>query len=211
MVSLVGRFYLRRTLRTGIVLGAALHVWVGLAGPATSAAGSLYRYVDDRGVIHYTNISYDRRYRLVRPPSGFAWSAVRRGDARAFDPLISDAARQAGIPAAMVKAVIHAESAFNADAVSRAGAQGLMQLMPATARELGVVDAFRADQNVHGGARYLRYLHDRFGSWTHTLAAYNAGPTAVDRYRGVPPYGETQQYVRRVLTYYRRYHADFSR
>jgi soluble lytic murein transglycosylase-like protein len=125
--------------------------------------------------------------------------------------LIREAARQVGIPAAMVKAVIHAESAFDVDAVSRAGALGLMQLMPGTARELGVLDPLRAEENVHGGARYLRTLHDRYGSWTHTLAAYNAGPTAVDRYRGVPPYGETQQYVRRVLTYYRRYHADFSR
>lgn len=202
---------MRAALRTGFVLGAALQVWAGAAGLDAAAAGSLYRYIDDRGVIHYTNVSYDRRYHLVRPPSGFAWSAVKRGDARRFDPLIREAARATGIPAAMVKAVIHAESAFNVDAISRAGALGLMQLMPATARELGVLDPLHPEENVQGGARYLRYLHDRFGSWTHTLAAYNAGPTAVTRYRGVPPYGETQQYVRRVLTYYRRYHADFSR
>jgi soluble lytic murein transglycosylase-like protein len=161
-------------------------------------------------VIHYTNVSQDRRYQLGRPPSGFAWTAVRRSEGRPFDGLIRAAAADAGIPAAMVKAVIHAESAFNRTAVSRAGAMGLMQLMPGTARELGVSDPFRAEQNVQGGARYLRHLHDRFGNWTHTLAAYNAGPTAVDRYQGVPPYAETQQYVRRVLTYYRRYHGDFS-
>jgi soluble lytic murein transglycosylase len=186
-------------------------LWLALGYSGAASAGSLYRYIDDRGVIHYTNISYDRRYQLVRPPSGFGWSAVTRSDGRRFDRLIRDAAADAGVPPAIVKAVIHAESAFNAGAVSRAGAMGLMQLMPATARELGVLDPFRAEQNVHGGARYLRHLHDRFGSWTPTLAAYNAGPTAVDRYQGVPPYGETQQYVRRVLTYYRRYHADFSR
>ena len=211
MDSNVGQFYLRTARRTGFALGAALLVWLGAGTPDAASAGSLYRYIDDRGVVHYTNVSYDRRYRLVRPPSGFGWSAVRRGDGRRFDGLIRDAARDAGVPPAIVKAVIHAESAFNVDAVSRAGALGLMQLMPATARELGVLDPLRAEENVHGGARYLRHLHDRFGSWTHTLAAYNAGPTAVTRYQGVPPYGETQQYVRRVLTYYRRYHADFSR
>ena len=196
---------------TGYALWAAALLWLATGYSGAASAGSLYRYIDDRGVIHYTNISYDRRYHLVRPPSGFGWSAVTRSDGRRFDRLIRDAAADAGVPPAIVKAVIHAESAFNAGAVSRAGAMGLMQLMPATARELGVLDPFRAEQNVHGGARYLRHLHDRFGSWTPTLAAYNAGPTAVDRYQGVPPYGETQQYVRRVLTYYRRYHADFSR
>ncbi len=207
----MGRVYLHTARRTGCALWAAAFVWLGAGCPGSAFAGSLYRYVDDRGVIHYTNVSYDRRYKVVRPPSGFGWSAVKRGDGRRFDGLILEAAADAGVPPAIVKAVIHAESAFDTSAVSRAGAMGLMQLMPATARELGVSDPFRAEQNVQGGARYLRTLHDRYGSWTHTLAAYNAGPTAVDRYQGVPPYAETQQYVRRVLTYYRRYHGDFSR
>jgi soluble lytic murein transglycosylase-like protein len=208
MVPMVGRVYLQTTRRTGCALWAAALVWLG-AG--TAGADDLYRYVDARGVIHYTNISHDSRYSLVRPPSGFAWSAVTRSDGRRFDPLIRQAAKDAGVPPGIVKAVIHAESAFNTGAISRAGAMGLMQLMPATARELGVLDPFRAEQNVHGGAKYLRTLHDRYGSWTHTLAAYNAGPTAVDRYQGIPPYAETQQYVRRVLSYYRRYHGDFPR
>ena len=208
MVPLVSRVYPQTTRRTGCALWAAALVWLG-AGAAR--AEDLYRFVDGRGVIHYTNVSYDARYSLVRPPSGFAWSAVTRRDGRRFDGLIRQAAADAGVPPAIVKAVIHAESAFNTGAVSRTGAMGLMQLMPDTARELGVLDPFRAEQNVHGGARYLRSLHDRYGSWTHTLAAYNAGPTAVDRYQGIPPYAETQQYVRRVLTYYRRYHGDFPR
>jgi soluble lytic murein transglycosylase len=209
MVPIVGGFYLQTVVRTGRLLAAAVVCLCAVSGPAR--ADSLYRFIDDRGVVHYTNISYDKRYTRVRPPSGFGWSAVSRSDGRRFDTLIQEAAEGAGVPAGIVKAVIHAESAFDSNAVSRAGAMGLMQLMPATARELGVLDPFRADQNVHGGARYLRHLHDRYGSWTYTLAAYNAGPTAVDRYQGIPPYAETQAYVRRVLTYYRRYHGDFSR
>ena len=207
----VRRFYLRTAKRTGRALWAAAVLCLFAAAPGAARAGSLYRFIDERGVVHYTNISYDKRYQRVRPPSGFGWSAVSRGDGRRFDGLIREAAADAGVPPGIVKAVIHAESAFDTSAVSRAGAMGLMQLMPGTARELGVLDPFRAEQNVHGGARYLRNLHDRYGSWTYTLAAYNAGPTAVDRYQGIPPYAETQKYVRRVLTYYRRYHGDFSR
>jgi soluble lytic murein transglycosylase len=187
-----------------LLLGALL--------PAAGArAGSLFRYIDERGVVHYTNVSYDRRYVRVRPASGFSWSAVSRSSGRAYDPLIRQAADDAGIPPALVKAVIHAESAFDPQAISKKGAMGLMQLMPGTARELGVVQPFRAEENVRGGSRYLRRLHDRYGSWAHTLAAYNAGPTAVDRHGGIPPYAETQQYVRRVLSYYRRYDGDFPR
>ena len=204
------RVYLRRlerTLRGGLVVALLL-----CALPAAGAwAGSLFRYIDERGVVHYTNVSYDRRYERVRPASGFSWSAVSRSGGRRYDPLIQQAAADAGIPPALVKAVIHAESAFDAEAVSKKGAMGLMQLMPGTANELGVVQPFRADENVRGGSRYLRRLHDRYGSWAYTLAAYNAGPTAVDRHGGIPPYAETQQYVRRVLSYYRRYHGDFPR
>lgn len=203
------RVYLRPGKRTGGLLAAVL--LCGLLPALRAEAGSLYRYIDERGVVHYTNVSYDRRYVRVRPASGFSWSAVSRSSGRRYDPLIRKAAEDAGIPAALVKAVIHAESAFDAEAVSKKGAMGLMQLMPGTARELGVVQPFRPEENVRGGTRYLRRLHDRYGSWAYTLAAYNAGPTAVDRHGGIPPYAETQQYVRRVLSYYRRYHGDFSR
>ena len=207
----MGRVYLRRGRRTGGRGWLAAVLLCTLLPAAGAKAGSLYRYVDERGVIHYTNVSYDRRYERVRPASGFSWSAVSRSSGRRYDPLIQQAATDAGVPAALVKAVIHAESAFDAQALSRKGAMGLMQLMPGTARELGVMQPFRADENVRGGSRYLRRLHDRYGSWTHTLAAYNAGPTAVDRHGGIPPYAETQQYVRRVLSYYRRYDGDFPR
>jgi soluble lytic murein transglycosylase len=205
----VTRFYPHSAKRTGGALALLLGALV-LAVPS-AFAGSLYRYEDERGVVHYTNISYDRRYERVRPPGGFRWTAVKRGDRKRYDPLIVQSARNAGVPAAMVKAVIHAESAFDPRAVSKAGAMGLMQLMPGTARELGVGEPFRAEENVRGGTRYLRQLHDRYGNWAYALAAYNAGPTAVDRYEGIPPYAETQQYVKRVLSYYRRYDGDFPR
>jgi soluble lytic murein transglycosylase len=207
----VERVYLRRAKRTGRRGWLAAILLCALVAAAGAEAGALYRYIDERGVIHYTNVSHDRRYERVRPAGGFRWSAVSRSDGRRYDPLIQQAANDAGIPPALVKAVIHAESAFDGNALSKKGAMGLMQLMPGTARELGVIQPFRPEQNVRGGTRYLRRLHDRYGSWAYTLAAYNAGPTAVDRHRGIPPYAETQQYVRRVLSYYRRYDGDFPR
>jgi soluble lytic murein transglycosylase-like protein len=130
---------------------------------------------------------------------------------RVYDDLIDRTARSRGVSPALVKAVIAAESAFDSRAVSVKGAQGLMQLMPATAASLGVSNAFEPAQNVGGGAHYLRLMIDRYGDLGRALAAYNAGPSAVDRYGGIPPYRETRAYVERVLTYYRRYHGDFAR
>jgi soluble lytic murein transglycosylase-like protein len=140
---------------------------------------------------------------------------TRRGGAAkspsAYDQLIARAAQRHGLPPALVKAVVKAESNFQPHALSHKGAQGLMQLMPGTAEDLGVDDPFRPEENVAGGTRYLRAMYDRFGDWEHALAAYNAGPGTVDRFGGIPPYAETQQYVERVLHYYRRYDGDFSR
>jgi len=182
-----------------------------------ASAGDLYRYVDARGIIHFTDTPVDSRYRLValsdfnRPRRGFGFISFARPPAVAagdFDRLIAHTAAHHGLPPALVKAVIATESNFNATAVSAKGALGLMQLMPETADMLGV-DPMRVDENVDGGTRYLRHLWDRFGDLTNALAAYNAGPESVDRYGGIPPYPETQQYVRRVLAYYRHYHGDF--
>lgn len=116
------------------------------------------------------------------------------------DELIRQSAQRYGMDEGLVRAVVQAESGFNPQAVSAAGAKGLMQLMDATARALGVDDPFDAAQNVDGGVRYLRSLLDRFDSLPLALAAYNAGPGAVQRYGGVPPYAETRTYVNRVLS-----------
>ena len=117
----------------------------------------------------------------------------------AYQAEIAAAARQHGVDEAIVRAIIHAESAFNPNALSRVGAQGLMQLMPGTAREVGVSNAFDPVQNIGGGVRYLAMLLKRFnGNLTLAAAGYNAGPGAVDKYKGVPPYNETRRYVERV-------------
>jgi len=122
-----------------------------------------------------------------------------RLNTHAYRDEIAAAARQHGVDEAIVRAIIHAESAFNPLALSRVGAQGLMQLMPPTARRFGVTDAFNAQQNIQGGVKYLAWLLKRFnGNLTLAAAGYNAGEGAVDRYKGVPPYRETQHYVQRV-------------
>src|SRR5690242_21061970 len=124
----------------------------------------------------------------------------------AYGDDIRSAAKISGVNVALLRAIIHAESGFNARALSYKGAQGLMQLMPGTATELGVGDAFDPAENISGGARYLAtLLHDYRGDVRLAAAAYNAGAGAVTRYGGVPPYAETQVYVKRVAVLYQRY------
>ena len=185
---------------------------VAVAAPAW-AGGQIYAFVDGQGVTHFTNRPRgDKRFKPIKLRSNLsAPSKYREPRSRIYDPLIADEAKNEGIPPALVKAVIAAESAFRSDAVSRKGAQGLMQLMPETAEQMGVENPFEPAQNVRGGTSYLRVLIDRYGDLSRALAAYNAGPSAVDRYGGIPPFEETRDYVDRVLTYYRRYHGDFAR
>lgn len=122
--------------------------------------------------------------------------------------LVSANANTWGVDPALVKAIIANESGFNPNATSKTGAQGLMQLEPGTAAELGVSDAYDPAQNVSGGTRYIRGLLDRFhGDLRLAIAAYNAGPGAVVKYNGIPPYAETQQYVENVLDSYQKYKA----
>jgi soluble lytic murein transglycosylase-like protein len=122
-----------------------------------------------------------------------------------LESLIQDSSHSLGIDSGLVKAVINAESGFNPYAVSKAGALGLMQLMPATAQSMGVENPFNAAENIQGGAKYLKTLLDKYKSVPNAVAAYNAGPGNVDKYHGIPPFSETQQYVQRVLGLYQQY------
>lgn len=134
-----------------------------------------------------------------------ALAAATAGESLSFAPepirsMLQGAARRHGVPFPMLESVARRESAFNARAVSAKGAQGLMQIMPGTQSIVGVTDPFDPGQSIEGGARYLRMMLDRFGGDPRrALAAYNAGPGAVERYHGVPPFPETQSYVRRIL------------
>ncbi|MEI7988305.1 MAG: lytic transglycosylase domain-containing protein [Chloroflexota bacterium] len=126
-----------------------------------------------------------------------------------FAEIISEVSKRYNVDPHLVQAVVKAESNFDPKAQSSAGATGLMQLMPGTAADLGVSNAYDPKQNIEGGVRYLRMLLDRYqGDISKALAGYNAGPGAVDQYNGVPPYAETQTYVNRVLNYYDNYSDD---
>jgi len=206
-----------RALRA-IPRGAGARHWLAAAaliavGVPAWAGGPIYAFVDGQGVTHFTNRPRgDRRYKQIQLRDNLSAPAkYREPRSRQYDPLIGDAAASEGVPPALVKAVIAAESQFRSDAVSRKGAQGLMQLMPETAEQMGVENPFEPAQNVRGGTSYLRSMIDRYGDLGRALAAYNAGPSVVDRYGGIPPFDETRDYVDRVLTYYRRYHGDFAR
>lgn len=131
-------------------------------------------------------------------------SAIRN-TAKQYQAYISANSRRYGVDEHLIMSVITAESCFAQHARSHKGAQGLMQLIPATAKRFGVNDAYQPAQNIRGGTRYLQFLMKRFsGNLQHVIAAYNAGEGAVDRYRGIPPYKETQEYVRRVMAVYNR-------
>ena len=138
-------------------------------------------------------------------------ATAARGPARVYSPhtardldgFVARVARAYRLDPALVRAVVEVESGFDVGARSPKGAQGLMQLMPATARELGVHDPFAPEENLDGGARYLRHMLDRYRNLDHALAAYHAGPGAVDTYGGIPPYPETQRYVQRVRSVHR--------
>ena len=173
--------------------------------PKTKAAIHVYR--DKQGTLLFTNVPNRPGYRPFLLLNTYSRRLGGRENV-AFDRLIQAACQRYGVEFALVKAVIKAESAFNPGALSRAGARGLMQLMPATAAMHGVDDIHAPSDNIDGGVRHLRLLLNQFdGDVPLAVAAYNAGAGAVTRYNGIPPYQETQQYVRRVLHYRNSYRA----
>ena len=186
------------------------------AGPAVA---DIYSYKDERGVVHFTNIpNNDKRWKLVRKEersNGELRQTVSQlfmpsqADILRFSKLIEEASKTHGVDVALVHAVITAESGYNPRALSKAGARGLMQLMPETAARYGVRNIHDPRENINGGVRYLRDLITMFnGNLELAVAAYNAGENAVIRYgHRVPPYAETASYVPKVLGFYRKFQA----
>ena len=174
---------------------------------AVPSYADIYKYEDEEGVIHLTNVPSNPKAKYVMILKEKRVFFPKGIDIRQYDKIIVQAASKFNLDVALIKAVIKAESNFNHKAVSCAGAKGLMQLMPQTASYMKVDDVFHPVDNIEGGARYLRYLLNLYrGNLTLALAAYNAGEGAVAKYNyGVPPYRETQNYVRRVLALYESY------
>jgi soluble lytic murein transglycosylase len=166
-------------------------------------------YRDDKGVLHFTNAPTSTKYRLYiksRIIADLANLNVR--STKRYDRFITQASQRHGVSFPLVKAVIKAESDFNPRAVSKKGAKGLMQIMPKNFKKLRIDDPFNAWENIMGGTRYLKQMLLRYkGNMQLALAAYNAGPTAVDQYRRIPPYQETKQYVQKVLRYYESFNG----
>ena len=171
------------------------------------ARADIYSYVDRDGIMHFTNTPTSSNYRLYlkekRAGGGRIQQVVDRDQ---YDPIIRRAQKKYGVDFFLIKAVIEVESAFNSRAVSKKGAKGLMQIMPFNYKVLSVKDPFNPSQNIMGGTRYLKALFDRYKNRLPlVLAAYNAGPQAVDQYNTIPPYKETQRYVEKVMSAYQRY------
>jgi soluble lytic murein transglycosylase-like protein len=178
-----------------------------------SAAG-IYRYEDENGVIHFSNCPRDAKFKLyireskddVEAEPGESAPSLSLVDSKNFDYLISELAKKYELDFALVKAMIRAESGFNPNAVSRKGAKGLMQLMPETALRMNVSNIFNPKENIEGGVRYLKYLLSLFNNDVRlSLAAYNAGENIVSQLGTIPPYRETVDYVRKVLSFYQSY------
>ncbi len=190
-------------------IGCLLVFLLNIFIPANVMA-EIYTYEDDNGTIHFSNVPTDPQYTMIIPPKvepkqtgNKEKQDSRKGE---FNKLIADKSYQYGLDPALVKAVIAVESDFNPRAVSEKGAMGLMQLMPLTAKDLGVSNTFDPTANVDGGVRYLRYLLDYF-NWDIelALAAYHAGKSRVERHLGIPPIPATHAYVKKVKSTYSNY------
>ena len=180
-----------------ICLGVALLLcW------SPQAQGNIYRYVDKNGVLHFTNVKTDPKYTLYLRGSRKAPSVYIKD----YGAAILEASKRFKVELPLIKAVIKAESNFDHEAISKKGAKGLMQLMPRTADEMDVGDALDPKENIMGGTRYLGLMLKRFkNDKILALAAYNAGPNIVESYNAVPPFPETEAFVKKVMRYYKSY------
>lgn len=191
---------LKRIACVAVLMGIFWRVFPPAAG------GDIYWFQDEGGVVHMSNVPVDARFQFKERERRQKQTKVLSGKRkRGYDKLIDRVARAEGLNSDLLRAVVETESNFDPNAVSRKGAAGLMQLMPETARGLGVADPFHPVENLEAGARYLKRLIDKYeGKLTLALSAYNAGEKAVERYKGIPPFPETRDYVRKVLKAYDR-------
>lgn len=193
-----------------IVVGVLL-AWC----PASPAEADIYQYTDKNGTLHFTNVNGGgRNHKRVKsepapsreaspPPRSTSAPLSSSNVPSAYVDIITSACDHYGVDPALVHAIVKVESDFNPYALSRKGAMGLMQLMPQTAVEMNVKNSFNPFENIYGGVKYLRYLIDRYeGNLQLALAAYNSGETAVKRWGTIPPFKETQNYVRRIMKIY---------
>lgn len=180
---------------------------ISLAVCPTVLWADIYRFVDEEGVVHFSNAQYDQRYELYLREGAKELPAVQYPVASGWMMEYAERySRAHNLSPALVKAIIRAESNGDRYAVSRKGAEGMMQLMPFTSKRLKVSDPFDPVQNIEGGVKYIKELLDDFrGNIVYAVAAYNAGPAAVRKYGGIPPYQETRAYVKRVMDYYQKH------
>jgi len=169
----------------------------------------IYKYVDENGVVCYTDTPFGKKANRVLKENADSNPVQQQpfrtdsDDIKDYHSIVHVKAAEYNIDPSLIKAVIKTESNWNCTAVSRKGAMGLMQLMPATAYEMDVINPFNPEENIEGGTKYLKYLLERFnGDLTLALAAYNAGPKTVEKFGFVPPITETKQYVKKVLSLY---------
>ena len=185
-----------RIIITGVLTLASFMI-------VTQAIADIYTYTDERDVTHFSNTPTSPKYRLKIREVRFDYKRLSSG---VYDKPINDACIKHGIDPLLVKAIIKAESDFNTQTVSVKGARGLMQLMPETADDMGVADIDDPQNNIDGGVKYLKRLMGIFKSDLKlVVAAYNAGENAVIKYKSVPPFKETRQYVKKVLKYLNDY------
>ncbi|MCX5852499.1 MAG: transglycosylase SLT domain-containing protein [Deltaproteobacteria bacterium] len=193
-----------------MLAGAAALLLAVLAAPMPAHA-DIYMYQDEEGIMHMTNVPDSNKYKLFMReprPKSKRGSGSSSGDVRLYDGMISEAAKLYELEVSLIKAVMKVESNFNPNAVSVKGAKGLMQIMPQNYDSLDIRNPFDPHENIMGGVKYLKQLLERYEGRKHlALAAYNCGPDTVDRYRTIPPIDETEQYVKKVLEYYKVYKA----